>query len=178
MPLRSFRASMMRSSGASSSWVLNTSRTASRTAIMPRMRAAAEAERLAGSKLLPLRMTIAPSRIGVSAVLDAGERLGVEQRQAAGRALRPSGRKRLPAARSTARCSSSGVSSPSSVGSAPRYIVPSSFILPEHHLGMAGEIFVDRDRPVRAVDGLKLAPGLARAAARRARACAGTEYRS
>jgi hypothetical protein len=45
--VESFRASMMRSSGASSSWVLNTSRTASRTAIIPLMRAAADPERLA-----------------------------------------------------------------------------------------------------------------------------------
>ena len=33
---------------------------------------------------------------------------------------------------------------------------------PEHHLGVAGVIFVDRDRAVGAVDGLKPAPGMAR----------------
>ena len=103
MLFRSFRASMMRSSGASSSWVLNTSRTASRTAIMPLMRAAADAERLVGSKLLPLRMTMRAVALGISAVLDAGEGIGVEQRQGAGRALRPSGCRRPPAGHSTAR---------------------------------------------------------------------------
>ena len=56
------RASTMASSGASESWVRNTSRTASRTCSIPRIRARAVAGSVSGSNASPRRLTIWPSR--------------------------------------------------------------------------------------------------------------------
>ena len=115
--------------------------------------------------------------LGVGAVLDAGEAHRRRARPAAGRALRPSGCKRPPAEHSTARLQQfrRELAFERRLGAA----VHGSFELhfPEHHLGMAGVVFVDRDRPVRAVDRLKPAPGVARVLALRAYACEGTECR-
>ena len=105
MLLRSLRASMMRSSGASSSWVLkHQPHGVAHGHHSPDARGGGGGERSAGSKLLPLRMTSCAVALGISAVLDAGEGFGIEHGRAAGRALRPSGCKRPRAGHSTARC--------------------------------------------------------------------------
>ena len=179
MLFRSLRASVMRSSGRIVE--LGPETPAARRRGRPSCRGCARrrcAERLVGSKLSPLRMTSSAVALGISAVLDAGEGLGVEHRQAAGRALRPSGCMRLRAGRSTARAEQlrRELAVERRLGAAVHR--PFEFHLAQHHLGMAGEIFVDRDRAVRAVDGRKVAAMPRPRAARRARACAGTECRS
>ena len=175
---------MMRSSGASSSWVLKTSRTASRTAIMPRMRAAADTDKIGRLEAVAVADDDRAVALGVSAVLDAGERFRVEDRQAAGRALRPSGCKRPRAGDCTARVEQFRRQlCLSSVGSAPRYMVPSSFIFPSIISGWRAKYSLTAIGPSGLSMRLKIAPGMARDAAFPARAFAqeqnvGGDFRS